>query len=50
MTLILPSGIQLVYVQRYRVSTEKMVVTCKVFTLNEANTRTYVALPDAGNS
>jgi hypothetical protein len=42
---ILLHGIQLTHVQRYQGSTEKMVLSYKIFTLNEANT--YVALPNA---
>jgi hypothetical protein len=38
-------GIQLSHVQCYRGSTVKMVLSCKIFTFNEANT--YVALPNA---
>jgi hypothetical protein len=43
--LILRRGIQLIHVQRYRGSTVKMALSCKILTLNEANTS--VSLPNA---
>jgi hypothetical protein len=42
---ILLRGIQLTHVQRYWGSTVKMVLSFKIFTLNEDST--YVALPKA---
>jgi hypothetical protein len=42
---ILLRGIQLTHVQRNGGSTVKIVLECKIFTLNEANT--FVTLPKA---